>query len=71
MSPTRLLLLEDNINNEEDLSEYPLNEGHAPFYNSPIWSNAYRYIIGHKDVEEVIDEIYNYQNNENEVKNDT
>ncbi len=61
LSPTRLLLLEDNINNEKDLSEYPLNKGHAPFYNSPIWSNAYRYIIGYKDTEEIIDEIYNYQ----------
>lgn len=61
LSPTRLLLLEDNINNEEDLFEYPLKKGHAPLFNSPIWSNAYRYIIGHKDIEEVLDEIYNYK----------
>ena len=62
LSPTRLLILEDNINNEEDLTEYPLNKGHAPFYNQPIWSNAYRYIIGHKDLEEVISEIFEYDN---------
>jgi len=73
ISPTRLLVLEDNATNEKDLVEYPLNKGHAPFYNSPIWSNAYRYIIGHRDTEEVIDEIYNYQknNNVNKVKNDS
>lgn len=62
LSPTRLLLLEDNINNEENLTEYPLNKGHAPFYNRPIWSNAYRYIAGHKDLEEIINEIYEYRN---------
>lgn len=61
LSPTRLLILEDNINNEENLTEYPLNKGHSSFYNGPIWSNAYRYVIGHKDTEEVLDEIYNYK----------
>lgn len=61
LSPTRLLILEDNINNEDDLTEYPLNKGHASVFNSPIWSNAYRYIIGHKDTEDVINEIYNYR----------
>ena len=61
LSPTRLLLLEDNINNEEDLTEYPLNKGHAPFYNEIIWSNAYRYIVAHKDINEIINEIYIYK----------
>jgi len=60
LSPTRLLILEDNINNEENLIEYPLNKGHAAFYNAPIWSNSYRYIIGHNDLEEVISEIFEY-----------
>jgi len=31
LSPTRLLILEDNINNEENLTEYPLNKGHAAY----------------------------------------
>ncbi len=61
LSPTRLLILEDNINNEEDLTEYPLNKGHASFFNHPIFSNAYRYVIGNKDIEEIINEIYDYK----------
>jgi len=61
LSPTRLLILEDNINNEEDLTEYPLNKEHASFFNSPIFSNGYRYIIGHRDIEEVVNEISTYE----------
>ena len=66
LSPSRLLILEDNINNEEDLTEYPLNKGHASFFNSHIFSNGFRYIIGHKDIKEVVNEILTY---EREVKN--
>jgi hypothetical protein len=66
LSPSRLLILEDNINNEEDLTEYPLNKGHASFFNRHIFSNGFRYIIGHKDIEEVVNEIFTY---EREVKN--
>jgi len=62
LSPTRILLLEDNHNDEDDLTEYPLNKGHESYYNQPIWSNAYRYIIGHKDLEEVINNIFEYNN---------
>lgn len=58
LSPTRLLLLEDNTINEDSLIEYSLNKGKASFYNREIWSNAYRYVIGHKDTEKVLDEIF-------------
>jgi len=62
LSPTRILVLEDNVDNDENLTEYPLKNGHAPLFNQIILSNVYRYFIGHKDLEKIISEIFEYDN---------
>jgi len=67
ISPTRLLVLEDNIKNEEDLTEYTLKKGCAPLFNKFVWANAYRYVIASKNIEDVIDEIYNFQEKQENI----
>ena len=60
LSPTRLLVLEDNLDNENDVTYYPLNKGKATYFNHPIFSNAYKYGISHRKFEEIIVEMDEY-----------
>lgn len=62
ISPNRLLLLEDNINNSSDVLYHPLNKGHHPYFNSPLWGSDNNFIISSNNLEIIVDEIYEYFN---------
>ena len=64
LSPTRLLILEDNLDNESDTMSNPLNNVYAPYFNHKILSNAYKYVISNRDIKEVATEIEKFYENE-------
>jgi len=66
ISPKRLLQLEDYANNEDKkISYHPINKGHHSLYNHILWNSSDKHIIAHENLENIINEIYNYTREKN------
>jgi len=64
LSPTRLLILKDNLDGKPDTMSNPSNNVYAPYFNHKILSNAYKYIISNRDIKEVVTEIEEFYEKE-------
>ena len=62
ISPTRVLVLDD-LYDEPSSQYYPTSENTAVEINTLSWINTHRFMISHRDTDEVIKEIIDYQDN--------
>jgi len=66
ISPKTLLQLEDYIDDEnKEILYYPINDGHHSLYNHVLWNSSDRHIIANKNLENIINEMYNYKKEKN------